>query len=137
MINVWIAFAAILPISIVAFRRIGTTAIDRRLVLSVPFMFLMQALVATGACIGDLPLVVWQLGYPLMWCAMIGLVALLAEPRITPAALGYLAAFLIAVRFPSSRWYVISAANALLTLNALAWYRMSCRHHSSRDAARS
>ena len=126
-LNVWAAFAIILPISIVAYRRIGTTAIDRRLVLALPFSFFMQALLATGGWIGDLPLVVVQVAYPGLWTAMIGMVALLAEPRIGPSALGYLAAFLLAARFPVDRWYFISGANVLLTINALAWYRIQCR----------
>ena len=79
--------------------------------------------------------------FPAMWAAMLGVVALLAEPRIAPSVLGYLAAFLAATAMPSHRLYMISAGNAMLTINAIAWYRLKCRlarrPQSSSDAARS
>jgi serine/threonine-protein kinase len=136
--SVWLGLALIAPISVLAYRRIGTTEIDRRLMLVMPFTFFMQAMLATGGWIAHMPLREMQLGYPLLWSGMLGIVALLAEPRIAPAAFGYLVAFVLAARWPGSLWYFVAAGNAVLTVNALAWYRMKCRFaHSSSDAARS
>jgi len=134
----WLAFAVVGPIAWTASRRLGNTLIDRRLMLAMGFTFLMQAVFATGAWISGIPVLHVHLAFPAMWAAMAGMIALLAEPRITPAAVAYLLAFLFAARFPEQRLYAISAANGVLTINAIAWYRLRCRmFQSSSDAARS
>jgi serine/threonine-protein kinase len=134
----WLAFSLATPVALLAYRRFGTTEIDRRLLLAIPFTFLMQATVGTGLAIAGVPLDKAFIVYPALWGTMCGLVALLAEPRIAPAALGYVVAFLLSAAFPHCRLWVVSAANAVLSLNALMWYRVKCRlAQSSSDAARS
>jgi serine/threonine-protein kinase len=123
----WLAFSLATPVAVLAYRRFGTTEIDRRLLLAIPFTFLMQAIVGTGLAVAGAPLDKALIIYPALWGTMCGLVALLAEPRIAPAALGYIVAFLVSATFPSYRLWAISAANAVLSLNALMWYRGKCR----------
>ena len=123
----WLAFSLATPVALLAYRRFGTTEIDRRLLLAIPFTFLMQAIVGTGLAVAGAPLDKALIIYPALWGTMCGLVALLAEPRIAPAALGYVVAFLISATFPQYRLWAISAANAVLSLNALMWYRGKCR----------
>ena len=59
-----------------------------------------------------------------------------AEPGVEQLAEDV--AFLLAAAFPQCRLWVVSAANAVLSLNALMWYRVKCQiAQSSSDAARS
>jgi serine/threonine-protein kinase len=125
--GVWLAFFIAAPIALVAYRRIGTTEIDRRMMVVLAFTFFMQAMLATGGWIANMPLVSFELFFPALWAGMIGVVAALAEPRVAPASLGYVVAFVLAARWPAQRWYFVSAANALLALNAMMWYRLKCR----------
>jgi serine/threonine-protein kinase len=133
----WLAFAVSAPIAAIAYRRFGTTEIDRRLLLAIPVMFFMQGVLATGGWVLAEPATHVMIAMPALWGTMCGLVAVLAEPRITPAALTYIAAFFISARFPAQRLYVVAVANAVLGINALAWYRLKCRYYNSSDAARS
>ena len=135
----WGVCVLIVPVSVIAYRRIGTTEIDRRLILALPFTFVMQGVVATGGLLMGLPVSTIQVLFPALWAGMLGAVALLAEPRIAPAVLGYLVAFLLAAAMPAYRLYMVSAGNAMLTINAIAWYRLKCRiaNQTSSDAARS
>jgi serine/threonine-protein kinase len=123
----WLAFAVASPIAAVAYRRWGTTEIDRRMLLALPFTFFMQALVATGLTLAGVPVEHVFIVYPALWGTMCGLIALLGEPRLAPASLAYLAAFLLSAAFPQYRLWLVSAANAVLSINALAWYRLKCR----------
>jgi eukaryotic-like serine/threonine-protein kinase len=133
----WLAFVITMPVCCIAYRRFGTTEVDRRLLLAIPLMFFMQGVVATGGWLLGAPTVYVVISMPALWGTMCGLVAVLAEPRIAPAALGYIAAFFAGAAMPADRLYVMSAANAVLAINALAWYRLKCRLHNSSDAARS
>jgi serine/threonine-protein kinase len=135
----WAVCVLIVPVSLVAYRRFGTTEIDRRLMLALPFMFVIQGLMATGGWLAGLPVSTIQLLFPAVWAAMLGMVALLAEPRIAPAVLGYIAAFLAAAARPEQRLYMISAGNAVLTITAIAWYRSKCvrAREMQRDRSRS
>jgi serine/threonine-protein kinase len=132
----WLAFALATPIALIAYRRFGTTEIDRRLLLAIPFTFLMQATVATGLAIAGIPLDKAFVAFPALWGTMCGMVALLGEPRIAGAALGYIAAFLVSARFPEYRLWAVSAGNGILAVNALTWYRVKCRLASQLERRR-
>ena len=45
----WLSFSIAMPVGAIAYRRFGTTEIDRRLLLLLPFTFLIQAFVAPAA----------------------------------------------------------------------------------------
>jgi serine/threonine-protein kinase len=119
----WMEFLVMIPITMMMFRRYVTNVVDRRLALALPFIFLMIAVLATGAWLSGQSFVSVQVTVMLLLAAMIGLVALLAEPRFTPAAAAFLIAFIVAAHDPSLRWYCSSAATAVLTVNGLMWYR--------------
>jgi serine/threonine-protein kinase len=135
----WIAFLLVTPITMMVSRRHATTVVDRRFGRALPFMFLMQALIATGCLFGELPLVAVQVTYLLLWGTIIGLTSLLAEPRHAPAAVAFLIGFLVAAHDPSLRWYCLSAATAVLTVNALASNRATAvrPQETPRDRSRS
>lgn len=124
----WLAFAAATPVTVIAYRRFGTTEIDRRLLLVIPFTFFMQALLGTGLAVAGIPLAKAFIAYPALWAISCGIVAVLGEPRIAPAALGYIAAFMLSATVPEGRLWFVSAANAILAVNSLMWYRLKCRH---------
>jgi serine/threonine-protein kinase len=123
----WFVFMLAFPITMVMRRRYCTTLIDRRLVLMPVLIFLMVAVLATGAWLGGLSVVLVQIMIPLAVGAIFAVIALLAEPRIAPAAAAYLIAFVVCASHPTMWWYCHSAACAVLTVNALAWYRMRFR----------
>jgi hypothetical protein len=125
------------PVCCIAYRRFGTTEVDRRLLLAIPVMFFMQGVVATGGWLLGESAVHLLISMPALWGTMCALVGVLVEPRILPAAVSYIIAFFLGAAMPEYRLYVMSAANAILTINALAWYRLKCRSYSSSDAARS
>jgi eukaryotic-like serine/threonine-protein kinase len=134
----YLALVASAPLAAFAYRRFGTTEIDRRLLLVLPFTFLIHAMWATCGWIAGIPLPWIQIGFPLIWSGMVGVIAILGEPRIAPASLGYLVAAVLAARFIEYRYLALAFGNAVLGLNAVAWYRIKCRMaQTSRDAARS
>jgi hypothetical protein len=136
--STYLALVLSAPIAAIAYRRFGTTEIDRRLLLVLPFTFLVQAMWATCGWIATVPLPWIEIGFPLIWSGMVGVIAILGEPRIAPAAVGYLVAAVLAARFVEYRFLALAFGNAVLGLNAVAWYRLKCRMaHTSRDAARS
>jgi len=139
--STYLALVLSAPIAAFAYRRFGTTEIDRRLLLVLPFTFLVQAMWATCGWIAGIPLPWIQIGFPLIWSGMVGVIAILGEPRIAPASLGYLIAAVLAARFVEYRFLALAFGNAVLGLNAVAWYRIKCRmahrRQTSRDAARS
>ncbi|MBV8762061.1 MAG: serine/threonine protein kinase [Deltaproteobacteria bacterium] len=137
----YLALAASAPLAAFAYRRFGTTEIDRRLLLVMPFMFFIQAMWTTCGWMAGIPLPWVQIAFPLFWSGMVGVIAILGEPRIAPASLGYLIAGVFAARFIEHRYLALAFGNAVLGLNAVAWYRLKCREahrpQSSSDAARS
>ncbi len=139
--STWLALAIAAPIAAIAYPRFGTTEIDRRLLLVLPYTFLVQAMWATCGWIAGIPIGWIEIGFPLLWAGLVGVIAILGEPRIAPAALGYLVAGVLAARFVEHRFLALAFGNAVLGLNAVAWYRIKCRNacrpHTSRDAARS
>lgn len=136
--STYLALVLSAPIAAIAYRRFGTTEIDRRLLLVLPFTFLVQAMWATCGWIAGIPLPWIEIAFPLIWSGMVGVIAILGEPRIAPASLGYLIAAVLAARFVEHRFLALALGNAILGLNAVAWYHVKCRMaHSSRDAARS
>jgi hypothetical protein len=126
-ITLGLLFVAISAITMRAYERFGTTTIDRRLLLILPFSFGMQCVLALGGWLGGSTVEQIQLMFPPMWAGILGVVAVLAEPRVAPAAIGYAVAFLIATRFHEYRLFAISGGNGVLTINATAWYRSRCQ----------
>ena len=138
--STWLAAALAAVIGAIAVRRFGTTRIDRQLMLALATTFVLQAVISTGAIMmGLTPDRLMQL-LPGMWFVMSSMVAVLAEPRVTMAAIGYLIAFLVGAHWPALNLYAVAAGNGVLAFNALTWYRSRCRAadlYNSRDAARS
>jgi serine/threonine-protein kinase len=133
----WGEFLAILAITMVIFRRYVNSMADRRLALTLPFVFLVMAMLATGSWFGGLSLVFVEIAIPLLLASMIGLIALLIDHRVAPAAVGYLIAFVVCAHDPSLVWYSHSAANAVLTVTAVTWYRGHLRPGATPRYARS
>ncbi len=95
------------------------TTIDRRIMGAIYVALMLQfASIAAGALVGA-PALWVQASWLLLWAATTSMLALCVEPRLWPAAIGYVLAFVSAASTPSLTFLFMSLGNALLTLNAL------------------
>ncbi len=104
-------------------RTLTSTAINRRSLLSIVIVFAAQAMFGVAAWFLELPLATVQILMILLWATVTALVAVHVDRRLAPSALSYLAAFLIAARWPEARPYVASGSNLVLTINVLLMWR--------------
>lgn len=93
------------------------TAFNRRVSGVVLFAFVAQVVWVSGA---------WPMGlapepttvvFVFLWFVVTALAAIVLEHRMAPAALGYLAAFLVAARWPEWKWCAMSVSQLALTVN--------------------
>ena len=94
--------------------------------------FLGAVLIALGAqCIlffghwsAGVDVATSEVALPLVWAAVLGMVAVGVEPRLWPAAVAQAAAFLAAATWPSLRFWLMGAAMAATTINfVIIWSR--------------
>jgi serine/threonine-protein kinase len=105
-------------------KTIMKTAINRRLLGAIVILLVAQLALAGGMhLLGLSPTYAVVLQF-LLWAVVTGLISLTVDRRLTPMAVGYFAAFVAAAAWPAERYYVMSAANLVLTLNVVAiWGR--------------
>jgi len=99
------------------------TAINRRVSGTVTFMLSSQIVVIYGCQLLEIDVVRSQVLMFLLWFACAGMTVLTIDKRFVPTALGYLCTFLLAAKWPQYRWELATAANALLTINAVWVWR--------------
>ena len=96
------------------------TAFNRRISGTVLFAFLAQLTLVAGAWLMGLPLEATTVMFFFLWFALTSHVAIVLDRRMAPAAVGFLAAFVVAARWPGLRWCAMSACNLVLTVNLVA-----------------
>jgi serine/threonine-protein kinase len=102
------------------------TVVNRRVLATIVLLLAAQVVLALGVrLLGMSPTNAVVLNF-LLWSLATATLALAVDRRLTATAAGYALAFLAAARWPAQRYYFMSAANLLLTLNvALIWGRRS------------
>ena len=99
---------------------LSKTSINRRIVLSVLFLFIVQlALTLVCLLLGVEPVTV-ELFMPLVWFAFSGLLAIHLDVRFGIAAPAYLAAVVIGVLDPELRYWTMAGSNAVLAIVVIA-----------------
>ncbi len=98
------------------------TAYNRRLAAIVLFTLMSTFALIAGAWLRGIPPAQLSPIYLFLWGVVAGLTAITIERRIWPSAVSYTLAFLAATLWPEERFYLMSASNAVITLNfAIAW----------------
>jgi serine/threonine-protein kinase len=108
---------------------IRTTVVNKRVYGSVAVLLTTQILLGVGFKVAGLSLVVTHLAMFIMWATVAGCMTVALEVRLWPTAVGYLAAFFAAAKWPEQRDYFMSAGNSIVTLTALWlwWPRRASR----------
>ncbi len=96
------------------------TAFNRHIAGTVLFAFLAQLTWVAGAWLMGLPVEATKGMLIFLWFALSSHVAIVLDRRMVPAAVGFLAAFVVAARWPGLRWCAVSASNLVITLNVVA-----------------
>ncbi len=111
------------------------TIVNQRVFASILFLFVAQATLHAGLWMAGAPLLLSQLGMMIVWVAVSGMFAIAIDRRMSVAAAGYLVAFLVAARFPAERWFAMSAANGLMTVNGVWVWKPEQLHRSAEERA--
>ena len=93
------------------------TAFNRRVSGVVLFAFGAQIVWISGAWLMGLALEPTTVVFAFLWFVVTALAAIVLEHRMAPAALGYLAAFFVAARWPEWKWCAMSLSQLVLTVN--------------------
>jgi len=100
---------------------LSKTVVNRRAFASAVFLFVAQAAMVIGAWDLGLSVVQTEVLVMYLWIAISGMVAIGVDRRLAPSTLGYVLAALAASRWPEYRFYAMSAANLVFTINAV-WH---------------
>jgi hypothetical protein len=115
--------AVVLALSFWARDSLSKTVINRRVVIGTLFLFVCQIVLAVVAQRLDVPVLQTELLIMFLWFVIAGMAAIGIDHRLTPCALGYLIALLVAVWHPEHRLYAMAAANLGFTINAVWHWR--------------
>ena len=99
------------------------TAINRHVAISLLFMMGSQVLLAAGGAWAGMPIDQVEMLLPLVYAVIAGMAAITIDPYLTPTAIAYSAAFLVASRWPPLRYNAVAAANLVFTVNVLWRWR--------------
>jgi eukaryotic-like serine/threonine-protein kinase len=121
----WSGFLLVLVILFGVWAResMTRTIFNRRVWLTTQLVFVAQLVLYAGAAQLDLDALRASIAMILVWSVITGMASITIDPRLAPTSIGYAAAFLIAARWPATRWWMMSASNLLLTINAVAIWR--------------
>jgi len=100
---------------------LSKTVVNRRAFASAVFLFVAQAAMVIGAWDLGLSVVQTEVLVMYLWIAISGMVAIGVDRRLAPSTLGYVLAALAASRWSEYRFYAMSAANLVFTINAV-WH---------------
>ena len=106
-----------------AWGTLGATLFNRRIGAVSVFVFAAQALLVCGMWIAGASVGISQTCTQFLWAVCIAMLSITVDAWFTPAAIVYFVAFLWSARFPEHRMYVISASNAVFTINAVVRWR--------------
>jgi serine/threonine-protein kinase len=99
------------------------TAFNRRMGSAVLLLFVSQLVLSAGAWLLGFEIVQFQVTMLFVWFLTAASVAVMLEPRVGPAAGGYLLAFLVAAWRPHWVHITMSLSNLVLTVNLVAVWR--------------
>ncbi len=124
----WTIWSGVLMLAVVAFgvwarQSMTRTAFNRRVFMTTLFVFVMQGVLYLGAWRLDIDPVRASILMMLGWTAIAGMAAIAIDPRLWPCAVGYALAFGVAATWPETRFWMMAASNAVLTVNAVISWR--------------
>jgi serine/threonine-protein kinase len=102
---------------------LSKTVINRRISATAGFLFVAQIVLQLGMAIMDLPIDLSQVMMLFLWLVIAVMMAIGVDRRLAPSAVGFLAAFLFAARYPEHRFFAMSACNFVFTVNAVVLWR--------------
>jgi hypothetical protein len=106
-----------------------------RAIMAVVFLeFVTQTLLQVGTGLLGVSVITSSVLNLFLWGTLTAALAGALERRLTLAATGFLVAFLVACLRPAWRWQLMSAANALLTVNMLWIWKPSTLRRPPREA---
>ncbi len=123
-----VAFLAIVGLIYLVKRRNLQTATNRRFYGGVMLALAAQILVHVGGMLLNLPIHAVHVMLFGLWFCVVAMLAIAVNPQLTYGAVGYLVGFLIAARWPELRFYAMTGANGLMTINGTAlWLSQQAR----------
>jgi eukaryotic-like serine/threonine-protein kinase len=126
----WSAIFFVVLVTLMVWGResLTKTAVNRRMMGSLVFVFVaLFILHGAGWRLGIEPAALLAL-YLFLWFSIAGVVALTVDIYLAPVALGYLAAFIVAVLRPDLILFAMAGGNLVLFLNTMAML-WRFRHH--------
>jgi serine/threonine-protein kinase len=126
----WSAGFCVILIALMVWAResMTRTAVNRRIMGSLVLVLVAQFILhGAGWHMGIEPVALLAL-YIFLWSSAVGFLALTVDIHLAPVALGYLAAFVLAVLRPDLILFAIAGGNLVLFLNTLAML-WRFRHH--------
>jgi eukaryotic-like serine/threonine-protein kinase len=122
----WTASIVLLTMLVVRWGRdsLSKTAINRRMIATVMLVFAGQLALQVGAHLLGLSAVTTQTLLLLVWAVVLSTFATMTDARFWVAVGSFFVAFLVACRFPSQRWNMMSASSFVLLITfVVAWWR--------------
>jgi serine/threonine-protein kinase len=98
---------------------LGATLVNRRLRASTVLVFVLQVTMTLGMWVLGLSVAQSQVLFLFLYAAFTAMLAITVDPMLSPAAIGYVIAFLLSARTIEWTMYAMSAANFVLMVNAL------------------
>ena len=103
---------------------LSKTAFNRRLVMSVLYLFLVQLVLSLACLLLGLPPIMVEMLMPLVWLVFAGLLAIHVDVRFAVLTPGLLLCLFVAILYPDLRYYLMAGANSLLVVLLLTtWAR--------------
>jgi serine/threonine-protein kinase len=112
-------FTLLAAVTWFARRTLLATSINRTLISSAMFLFVVQAVMATGCMFADIPassMYQWNLA---LYASVVGMLAIALDRYLFAASAAYLIGFLIVASNHGTALYAASAGNAVLTGTAV------------------
>jgi eukaryotic-like serine/threonine-protein kinase len=124
----WTIWSGVLLLAVVAFgvwarQSMTRTAFNRRVFMTTIFVFVMQGALFLGAWRLDIDPQRASILMMLGWASIAGMAAIAIDARLWPCAVGYALGFGVAATWPETRFWMMAASNAVLTVNAVISWR--------------
>jgi eukaryotic-like serine/threonine-protein kinase len=140
----WTSSVVLLGALVVRWGRdsLSKTAVNRRMIATAMLAFAWQLSLHLGAHLLGLSDVAAQTLLLFVWAVVLSTFATMVDARFWAAVGGFFVAFLVACRFPSQRWNMMSASSFVLLITfVVAWWRpredrpgFMVRREAERDA---
>jgi hypothetical protein len=132
-----ISLSLVVLLGLWARETLGATLVNRRLASMALLLFVVQLALALGGWALAIPVPSIQVIYLLVYATVVGGIAIAIDRQLWPSATAYLVAFAVASWRPAWCLYLMSAADLVLTINAVRrWWPASLRLTPEERAAR-